>query len=81
MTTQDNIGNNIIEDIIVAMDDYKIRDSLMNRVHQELESKSNKVIIETLSKAEKKKKKKLKQKRNNQLKKGAVCDLKEHTKI
>ena len=78
MRMQDMIGNNVIKDIIVAMGDYKIEGSLMKRVRQELESQSNKAIIERLSIAEKKKKKHLKQKRNNQLKKGAIIALKEH---
>ena len=81
MIMRDLIGNNVIKETIAAMGEYKIRDLLMKRVHQELESKGNKVLIETLSKAEKEKKKTLEQKRNNQLKKGAVCALKEHKKF
>ena len=81
MTMRDMIGNNVIKDMIEAMDEYEIRDLLMRRVHQELESKNNKVLKETLSKAEKKKKKNLKQKRNNRAKKGAFCALKEHVSL
>ena len=81
MTVQNMIGNNTIEDIITAMNDYKIEGSVMKRVHQVLESNDNKAIIERLNKAEKKKKKKLKQKANNQLKKGAIDALKEYNQF
>jgi hypothetical protein len=54
------IGNNGMKDLIKAMDEFKIRNSVITTAHQVLESKDNKPIIETLSKAEKKKKKKKK---------------------
>ena len=72
------IGDNAIKELIKAMDEYKIGGSVMKRVYQVLESKDNKAIIERLSIAEKQKKKKIKQKRNNQLKKGAIDALKEN---
>jgi phosphotransferase system IIA component len=82
MTINDMIGNLGMKRLIEAMDEFKIGNSLMKRVNEVLETKDNKPIIETLSKAEKKKKKKKKKKQkqkvNNQWKKGDIDALKQH---
>jgi hypothetical protein len=65
--------------LIKTLKEFNISNSLMKRVNEVLETKENKPLLETLSKAEKKKKKKrVKQRLNNQLKKNAIDGLKEH---
>jgi hypothetical protein len=78
MTMQYMIGNIGMNQLIKAMDEFKIGNSFMKRLNEVLETKDNKPIIETLSKAENNNNKKVKQRLNNQLKKGAIDALKEY---
>ena len=58
MTMQNMRENKALNELIQAMNEFNIGNSLMKRVNEVLETKVNKPIIETLSKAEKNKKKK-----------------------